>query len=272
MLNLKIEGAFPLIMGIVNVTPDSFSDGGLYDNTNKAIIHAQKLIDEGADIIDIGGESTRPGAKEVSAEDEIERVVGVIQGIRSLNKTIPISIDTSKSIVAHSAVQAGATIVNDVTGGLVDELMFDTVAKLDVPYVLMHIQGTPRTMQVNPTYNDVVTDVYNWLDERIKKAKQAGINTVIADVGIGFGKSLEHNLQLLRNLPTFRKLEVPLLLGLSRKSFIKQSLGIESATERDIPTAFFHALLLQKGGADIIRVHNVELLAQLRKVYSIING
>jgi dihydropteroate synthase len=271
MLDLNKERTFPFIMGIVNVTPDSFSDGGLYDSTNKAITHALKLIDDGADIVDIGGESTRPGASEVSVFDEVERVVGVIQGIRAINQSIPISIDTSKAEVARQAVLSGATIVNDVTGGLADERMFNTVAELGVPYVLMHIQGTPRTMQVNPTYNDVVTDVYNWLDERIKKAKQAGINTVIADVGIGFGKSLEHNLQLLRNLPTFRKLNVPLLLGLSRKSFMKSSLNIESATERDIPTAFFHAVMLIKGGADIIRVHNVELLAQLRKIHSLIS-
>ncbi len=208
-------------MGIVNVTPDSFSDGGFYAETSAAIARAQKLLTEGADILDIGGESTRPGAVSVSITEEIERVVPVIEAIRR-ESDIPISIDTRRAVVMRAALKAGATMVNDVSA-LSDPEAPAVVAKASVPVCLMHMQGQPGTMQVNPSYNDVVKEVHGFLTERINLAVEAGIATenIYADVGIGFGKTLEHNLTLLKSLDQFTDLGTGLLLGASRKRFIE---------------------------------------------------
>jgi len=256
---------FPKIMGVVNVTPDSFSDGGRFSSRRDAIDHALMMIDEGADVIDVGGESTRPGALPVDVDIELERVIPVIEGIRSIHPTIEISVDTTKAMVANEAVEAGATMINDVTAGLSDSLMFLCAASLRVPMIVMHMQGVPRTMQDEPLYSDVVTEVYDMLRERVLAAREAGIKEVWVDVGIGFGKTLDHNLTLLRNLATFNNLG-PQVVGISRKRFLGSITGVEEAEQRDTATALLHALLLQQN-ARMIRVHNVKVIAELRKLY-----
>jgi dihydropteroate synthase len=256
---------FPKIMGILNNTPDSFSDGGKYFQKEHAIKHAIEMINDGADIIDIGGESTRPGSAKVSEHDEIERVVPVIKEIKLQFPKIIISIDTTKYSVANEAINAGAEIINDISGLNYDENLAHLAAEANVSLLLMHIQGTPETMQVNPQYNNVVEDVYNSLESKIKIAKSYGVQKIIADVGIGFGKTVEHNLELLKNHYIFKSLEVPLLLGISRKTFIGKLLNINTPEERDIPTALIHGLLLNSG-VDIVRVHNVRLATMLKKL------
>lgn len=263
------NGEFPLIMGILNITPDSFSDGGMFYSAEKAIAQGLKLINEGADIIDIGGESTRPGAPEVTAEEEIGRVLPVIEGILAVNPKAIISIDTTKYDVAREALAAGASIINDISGLQFDERLAALAADNTAALILMHMQGTPRNMQSNPVYGNVVEDVFEFLYEKVKFAQSLGVKDVIADVGIGFGKTAGHNLELLRNLEYFRKLGVPLLLGISRKSFIGKALNIEIPAERDLSTAFIHALLPNFGG-DIIRVHNVSLINTLKSVWEIL--
>jgi dihydropteroate synthase len=261
-----IPPRFPRIVGIVNVTPDSFSDGGKYFDQQRAVAHALELIDAGADVLDIGGESSRPGAEPVAADEEIRRVVPVIEQIRQSYPTIPISIDTTKAVVAERALDAGATMINDISAGRFDPEMFSVAAERQVPIVLMHMQGTPATMQVNPHYSDVVEEILAFLHERINVARAHGIREIIADVGIGFGKTLEHNLTLLANLQRFAVLGVPLLLGISRKRFLGALSGIDEPSERDTVTALMHALLLN-GPVEYIRVHNVRLHVQLRTLW-----
>ncbi len=260
---------FPKIMGILNVTPDSFSDGGSFFDTNHAVKKGLSLIENGASILDIGGESTRPGAAEVSIEDEIARVVPVIKQIREECHATPISIDTTKYEVAKAALDAGANIINDISGLTFDERLADLAAEYNATLIIMHIQGQPRNMQNNPQYNDVVNNVLDWLKDKIDLARSKGVKDIIADVGIGFGKTFEHNITLLREHDRFLELEVPLLLGISRKSFIGQAMGIDQPIDRDIPTAFFHSVLLDKK-IDIIRVHNVELHNSLKKIITIL--
>jgi len=257
---------FPQIMGIVNVTPDSFSDGGLYADPVRAVEHALELVEEGADLLDIGGESTRPGAQPVPVEEELRRVLPVIEGIRRHRADVPISVDTTKYEVARAALDAGATMLNDISALRFDPRIGELAAERNVPLVLMHMQGTPQTMQLNPTYSDVVAEVMEFLRERIGFARALGVRQIIADVGIGFGKTVEHNWQLLRRHREFLQLGVPLLLGISRKSFLGATLGIPEPRERDCATALLHALLLDSG-AQILRVHNVRLLAQLRTLW-----
>jgi len=252
-----------LVMGIVNVTPDSFSDGGKFYSTKDAIAHASKLICEGADIIDIGGESTRPGANEISSSDELKRVIPVIKGIRSNNPDILISIDTTKAIVAKEAVEVGANIINDVSGLSFDSQMPKTVASLNVPIIIMHMKGNPRNMQKNPEYKDLIDEILDYFKERIKIATKAGIDRemIILDPGIGFGKTVEHNFQILSKLNKFNKLELPLLIGTSRKSFIGLTLNL-SPEDRVDGTAATVALGVNNG-ARIVRVHDVEKMKRV---------
>ena len=252
----------PRIMGIVNVTPDSFSDGGRFASREQAIEHALQLIDQGADILDIGGESTRPGADPVLLDDELERVVPVIEGIRTRNSEIDISIDTTKAAVAQRAVDVGATMVNDVSAGRFDPDMLTAVAALGVPYVAMHMQGAPRTMQDDPKYADVVAEVKDFLLERVSSAVRAGISEVYVDVGIGFGKSLHHNLTLLQHLEEFNSIGAGQLLGISRKRFIGTLTGIDRPEDRDGATAMLHAVLLP-AKVSIIRVHDVKRVTEV---------
>lgn len=262
--------AFPLIMGVVNVTPDSFSDGGKLSTTQQAVTYAMQLVGHGADVLDIGGESTRPGAQPVDVAAELQRVIPVIEGIRRVDANIPISIDTMKAEVAQAAVEAGATMVNDVSAGTHDAQMFAVVAAARVPMILMHMQGEPRTMQQSPTYSNVVEDVAAYLEARVTAALDAGVRDVFVDPGIGFGKTLEHNLELLRNLDVFAK-SAPVVLGISRKRFLGALTGIDTAGQRDVPTALMHALLLHQP-VTMIRVHHVQLLRQLRTIWEALTG
>ena len=245
-----------LVMGIVNVTPDSFSDGGQCFQTMTAVAHARELIAQGADLIDIGGESTQPDAAPVSEAEELRRVLPVIEELAGFVK-VPLSIDTQKAAVARAALQAGASMVNDVAANRREDEMWRVVAEAGAGYVLMHMQGTPQTMQHRPTYRDVVAEVADFFGERMRRVAAAGISVeqVILDVGIGFGKTLEHNLQLLAELNSFTKLQRPLLLGVSRKSFLGKLTGAE-ATER-LPAALACTSLAVASGARIIRTHDV---------------
>ena len=247
-----------LVMGIVNVTPDSFSDGGKYHSPMKAIDFAFKLIDEGADIIDIGGESTRPGADKVSCSEELKRVIPVIEGIRSNNNKILISIDTTKSMVAKEAVEAGANIINDVSGLSFDNQMPEIIAQLKAPVIIMHMKGNPSDMQENPKYKDLINEIITYFEEKINIAINTGIERemIILDPGIGFGKTVEHNFKILSELNRFNNLELPLLIGPSRKSFIGLTLGLPPEDRLD-GTAATVAVGVNNG-ARIIRVHDVK--------------
>ena len=247
-----------LVMGIVNVTPDSFSDGGKYFAPITAIDFAFKLIDEGADIIDIGGESTRPGADKVSCSEELARVIPVIEGIRSNNNKILISIDTTKSVVAKEAVEAGANIINVVSGLSFDNQMPETIAQLKAPVIIMHMKGNPSDMQENPKYKDVIDEIITYFKEKINIAINSGIERemIILDPGIGFGKTVEHNFKILSELNRFNNLELPLLIGPSRKSFIGLTLNLPPEDRLD-GTAATVAVGVNNG-ARIVRVHDVK--------------
>jgi dihydropteroate synthase len=251
------------VMGILNVTPDSFSDGGRYLNIEQAIEHAQKLVEDGADFIDVGGESTRPGSDSVSIEEEIRRVIPVIE---SLNKKIgvPISIDTCKSDVAEAALQVGANIVNDISAMTFDTKMALVVAKHQASVVLMHIKGTPKNMQMNPNYNNVTEDVKQFLREQLEAATKAGITQIMIDPGIGFGKKFEHNIQLLKELKTFTSLGYPLLVGVSKKSFLSTILNLPPNERAEGTAAAVTASILN--GANIIRVHDVKEMKRVAMV------
>ena len=259
-------GQRTLIMGILNVTPDSFFDGGRYTEVERAIAHAKQMVEEGADIIDIGGESTRPGALPVSAEEELARVLPVIAGLAS-EITALISIDTYKATVAREALQAGAHIVNDITALKGDSNMAGVVAEMNAGVVLMHIQGTPRTMQQAPVYQDLIPEILSSLQQSISEAESKGIqpDRIIIDPGIGFGKKiLEHNLEILRRLDEFRCLNKPILIGTSRKSFIGKILNVPvddrvEGTAATIAWAIAH-------GADIVRVHDVKAMHRVAQM------
>lgn len=264
-----LKHKFPKIVGILNVTPDSFSDGGKFLKYEDAVSQALKLLEDGADIIDIGGESTRPFAEQVEIETEIERVVPVIKAIKEKVPDALISIDTTKYEVAVKAVKAGADMLNDISGLTKDIRLAELAAQFDLPLVLMHIQGTPQTMQINPVYKDVVTEIIGFLKKRIELAKSKGVKHIIADPGIGFGKTVEHNIEILKRIDEFEVLGVPIYIGFSRKTFIGKLFNLENPAERDMPTALFHSLLLTKK-VDYIRVHNVKMISMLKRVFEII--
>ena len=253
-----------LVMGILNVTPDSFSDGGLFTDMEIAVEHAQRMIDEGADIIDIGGESTRPGAESVPVEIELERVIPVIKKLITANTCI--SIDTHKSAVAEHALRAGACIVNDVSS-LSDPNMPSIIAKANVPVILMHRKGTPKDMQIAPHYDSLIDDIKSYLEDRIQVAVESGISPdrIIVDPGIGFGKTIEHNLEIIRRLKEFKSLGKPILIGTSRKSFIGKILQIDSAADRVEGTSATVAIAISNG-ADIVRVHDVKVMVKVARM------
>jgi dihydropteroate synthase len=258
-------GRRTLLMGIVNVTPDSFSDGGDFLDPGKAIEHGKRLAEEGADILDIGGESTRPGAKAVDAGSECERVLPVIEALVG-ELALPISIDTSKATVAQRALDAGATMLNDVTALRSDPQMSAVAAESSAPLVLVHMQGTPRTMQKDPHYGDLMSEIVAYLRQSMAMAVDAGVDEeqIIADPGIGFGKTLEHNLEILRRLSELRNLGRPILLGTSRKSMIGAVLGVPTG-ERLFGTAATVAFGIERG-AHIVRVHDVAEMRQVAKM------
>jgi dihydropteroate synthase len=257
----------PRIMGIVNVTPDSFSDGGLLGSADAAIAHALQLAGEGADILDVGGESTRPGAQAITVDEELRRVMPVIEGLVG-RTTAPISIDTRKAEVMCRALAAGARIINDVAALTYEPACMDIAAASGAPVVLMHAQGDPRTMQTAPRYDDCLLDVYDWLAARIDACTAAGIDRarLIVDPGIGFGKTLEHNLQLLAGLSVFHGLGVPVLLGASRKSFIGTLTGVKVASDR-MAGSVAAAVHGAAQGVQILRVHDVAETRQALAVW-----
>ncbi|MDI6728376.1 MAG: dihydropteroate synthase [Thermodesulfovibrionales bacterium] len=254
------------VMGVLNVTPDSFSDGGLFFNEKKAIEHALRLIEDGADIIDIGGESTRPGSEPVSVEEEIRRTIPVIKAI-SREIKVPISIDTYKAGVAKHALDAGASIVNDISGLRFDPEMPKVVSEYNVPVIIMHIKGRPKDMQQNPVYEALIPEIMDYLRISIRLANKFGISDdkIIIDPGIGFGKTFEHNLEIIKNLKEFTLLGRPVAVGVSRKAFIGKILGDVPPSERLEGTAAAVAISIFNG-ANIVRVHDVKEMAKVAKV------
>lgn len=262
----------PRIMGVVNVTPDSFSDGGQFADGNAAIEHALQLASAGAEILDIGGESTRPGSDAVDAETELSRILPVIEALAN-NTDALISVDTRKAAVMRAAVEAGADIINDVSALMHDPAALETAVDLDVPVILMHAQGDPKTMQDEPTYEDVLLDVFDFLEARVAACVSAGIPQakLVADPGIGFGKRLDHNLKLISGLSLFHALGVPILLGASRKSFIGRLTHEAVASER-IPGSLAAAVAGVAQGAQIVRVHDVRQTREAITVWQAVSS
>lgn len=255
----------PIVMGILNVTPDSFFDGGKYNSTAKALQRAEKILNEGGRILDVGGYSSRPGADIISEQDEIKRIIPVIKEITKLFPQAIISVDTFRSNVATKAIEVGASIVNDISGGDGDKKMFDTISSMQVPFIMMHMQGVPQSMQTNPKYNDVVLDILKYFSKKINELGELGVNDIIIDPGFGFGKTIEHNYEILDRFNEFNFLNLPTLAGLSRKSMIYKKLGINS--EESLPeTIRLNKIALQRG-ANILRVHDVKEAVEITELY-----
>lgn len=246
------------LMGILNVTPDSFSDGGEFNSLDAAVVQAKQMVADGANIIDVGGQSTRPGAVQISLEEELERVVPIVERVRKELPTIPISVDTTRAKVAKATVEVGADIINDISGGTFDAEMFSVTAQLEVPIILMHLRGTPETMQTLTDYEDLVGEIYTFLETQIAKAEKEGVarSRIIIDPGIGFAKTATQNLELIRRLEAFRPLDVPILVGVSRKSFIGRILNQDDPKQRVWGTAAACCGAIAHS-ADILRVHDV---------------
>jgi dihydropteroate synthase len=246
----------PIVMGIINTTPDSFYQESRAGQVDDILFRAEKMMKDGAAVLDIGGQSTRPGSEQVGADEELRRVTPAIEAIRSQFPQAIISIDTFYAKVARTAIEAGAGIVNDVSAGSIDDELLPTVAKLKVPYVLMHMKGHPQTMQLNPVYENVVTDVFDALNFKMAELIKAGINDIIIDPGFGFGKTIQHNFQLLKSLSYFKQLQKPLLVGVSRKATVYKTLQIMPGEALNGTTVLHTVALLN--GANILRVHDVK--------------
>ena len=261
-LNFK---KIPNIMGILNITPDSFSDGGKFNKKNKGLIHAKKLFKFGSDIVDIGGESTRPGSKAVSKKEEWRRIA---KTIRAIGKKIPLSLDTRKSEIMDKGIKIGIKLINDVSGLSYDSRTTDVLKKNKTPFVIQHSQGSPENMQNNPTYKNELLDIYDFFEEKIKFLRSKGIkhNNIIIDPGIGFGKNLKHNMNLIRGISIFHSLGFPILLGLSRKKFIKDLSGKNDTKER-LGGTVASSLYSMMQGVQILRIHDVNELTQSIKVF-----
>ncbi len=257
-------------MGILNVTPDSFFDGGKHQASQDRQAQVKRIRDEGADIIDIGGYSSRPGAKEVSVKEELERVLSGIATVQEVWPEALISVDTFRAEVAEQAVMTGAQLINDISGGQLDERMFEVVAKYQVPYIMMHMRGRPETMQSLTDYNNLTLEMVTYFQERIKMLKDLGVNDIILDPGFGFAKDLDQNYELLQQLDHFQLLELPLLVGLSRKSMIYKPLGI-TAEEALNGTTALHAIALMKG-AKVLRVHDVKAAKECVELFNKMQG
>jgi len=274
--SIKLDGrlldlAKPVVMGIINVTPDSFFDGGKYKTEKKVLKRAEEILEQGGDIIDIGAVSTQPGSEGISTKDEIERL---LPAVRAVKKNFPdsfISIDTYRSWVALKVIEeCGPCMVNDVSGGNFDDNMFDTIGKMGVPYILMHMQGSPLKMQQNPEYEDIIRDISMFFTEKVKKLTKAGVVDVIIDPGFGFGKTLEHNYELLNRLDSFKVFQLPLMVGVSRKSMIYKVLKT-SPDEALNGTSVVNTLALM-GGADILRVHDVKEAIEAIRVVDLVRS
>ena len=262
--NTSLDLSTPKIMGIINMTDDSFYDGGTNYNSNKTLKKVTKFIKEGADIIDIGGYSSRPGAKNISIKEEWKRIKDIIPIVnKNFPKTI-ISVDTFRSEIAKRAIENGAHIINDISGGSIDKCLFDTVASLKTPYILTHLKGNPENMQENPNYNSVINEITEYFQKKIKTLKSKGINNIIIDPGFGFGKSLQHNYEILNNLNKFKKFNLPILVGVSRKSMIYKLLKTNPKEALNGTTIVNTLCLL--GGANILRVHDVKEAKECIKI------
>lgn len=247
----------PVVMGILNVSPDSFFDGGKYNTTDTIIARAEQIVAEGADIIDIGAVSTRPGADSISTKVELTRLLPAVVEVRKRFPEIPISIDTYRSWVALRVIdEIGECIVNDISGGSFDDHMFDTIAKLGVPYIMMHIPGTQQDMHATPNYDDVIKEISKYFSEKVRKLTKAGVKDVILDPGFGFGKSMDDNYDLLNRLDAFKVFQLPVLVGVSRKSMLYKLLDVD--TEASLPATITANTMALLGGADILRVHDVK--------------
>ncbi len=257
----------PRVMGILNLTPDSFYDGGKHNNEKNILRHCEKMLNDGADIIDIGAVSTRPGAMDVDLKTEENRILPILKTIRKQFPDTLLSIDTYRSEVATKSADLGADIINDISGGTMDADMFRTIAKLDIPYILMHIVGTPKTMQKNPIYKNVFDDVENYFLEKIQTLHQLGFKKIILDPGFGFGKNLEHNYTLMKKLADFNTLNLPILVGISRKSMIYKALN--STPDKALNgTSILNTIALMNG-ASILRVHDVKEAVECVKLYQL---
>ncbi len=265
-----IDLTSPKVMGILNITPDSFFDGGNYKNETELISQVQKMLVEGATFIDIGAYSSRPGAKHISEDEELKRILPVVKLLTKEFPEILISIDTFRSNIAKQCIANGACIINDISTGSMDAAMFKTIATLQVPYIIMHMQGTPQNMQANPTYKNVVTDLLHYFSEKIYELRALGVNDIIADVGFGFGKTLEHNYTLLKNLDIFQNLEIPTLAGVSRKSMLYKPLAINPEKALNATTAANTIALLK--GTNILRVHDVKEAVEAIKIVELLNN
>jgi dihydropteroate synthase len=261
-----IDFSVPVVMGIVNVTPDSFYDGGKLEDEKVLLAKVEKMISDGAGIIDVGGVSTRPGAQLISTKVELGRLLPAVQAIRKEFPEIPISIDTFRSWVAVRIIdEIGPIIVNDISGGSLDSKMFETIGKFGVPYILSHILGTPRNMQENPEYDDIIKDISTYFSEKVKKLTKLGVVDVIIDPGFGFGKNLDHNYELLNRLDSFKVFQLPVMVGLSRKSMIWKALDTDPQSSLNGTTVANTLAML--GGADLLRVHDVKEAVEAVKIF-----
>jgi dihydropteroate synthase len=260
----------PKVMGIVNVTPDSFFDGGKLTNSNEIVLQVDKMLRDGATFIDLGGYSSKPGAEFVSEAEELNRVVPIVKLLVEKFPDILLSIDTFKSEVAKQAIENGAALINDISAGQLDEKMLETVAKLQVPYIMMHMKGTPKTMQSLANYDDLLKEMNFYFSERVAKARSFGLNDIIIDPGFGFAKTLEQNYELLQNLELLQFHDLPILAGISRKSMIYKTL--ETSPEHALNgTTFLHAFCLQKG-ANILRVHDVKEAVECVSLFRLLDS
>jgi dihydropteroate synthase len=259
-----IDVSSPKVMGILNITPDSFYDGGKYKNESEILHQVEKMLFEGATFIDVGAYSSRPGAQHISEEVELKRIVPVMNLLIQNFPEILISVDTFRSKVAQETIHLGAAMINDISGGKMDANMFKTVANLQVPYILMHMLGTPQNMQKNPIYKDVVQDIISFFAEQIFKLHQLQLNDIIIDVGFGFGKKTDHNFEILKNLSLFKNLDAPILAGVSRKSMLYKTLGISAQEALNASTSANTIALLN--GANILRVHDVKEAVEAVKI------
>ncbi|WP_291805396.1 dihydropteroate synthase [Lutibacter sp.] len=260
----------PKVMGILNITPDSFFDGGKYNNASAIVNHIEKMLSEGATFVDIGAYSSRPGAKHISEEEELLRILPVLQLVIQEFPKLKVSVDTFRSKVAEQCIHLGACMINDISAGNMDENMFSTVAKLQVPYIMMHMQGTPQTMQNQPTYTNITQELIYYFSKKIHELRTLGVNDIITDVGFGFGKTLEQNYELLKHLDLFKSLEVPTLVGLSRKSMLFKPLEIDQNKALNATTSANTIALLN--GANVLRVHDVKEAIEAIKIVKLLNN
>ncbi|MDD7913477.1 dihydropteroate synthase [Polaribacter ponticola] len=259
-----IDLSSPKVMGILNITPDSFFDGGKYKNENAILNQVEKMLLEGATFIDVGAYSSRPGAKHISETEELQRIIPVIDLLIKNFPEIIISVDTFRSKIAYESVKSGAAIINDISGGKMDDKMFETVSKLQVPYILMHMLGTPQNMQLNPVYKNATEEIISFFAAQIFKLHQLKLNDVIIDVGFGFGKTINHNFEILKNLSLFKNLDTPILAGISRKSMLYKTLDISAQEALNATTSANTIALLN--GANILRVHDVKEAVETVKI------